>query len=216
MFVVAITLGLLGAMGVYGLGAASSDMRAVAHLREGLHAQRAAEDAMMMTAEAFNPMTGPRLIEELTGGQTGQTCKRSARPPGAPTTSTQYLNVEGCLSLKTDELKKIVNGAVDPTGNGNWPAAVDPFTPESYFPAAATSLETALAPQVTIEVTNAVETALPPGWDENKDVFYELTVTPVARMAVANASGATESTVLGRGRIVVGPARPMRRIAPAP
>lgn len=214
LFVVAITLGLLGAMGVYGLGAASSDMRAVSHLREGLHAQRVAEDAMVMSAEAFNPMTGPRLVQDLTANTTSSVCKRSARPSSGASTATQYQNVEGCLAITTDQLQKIVNGAVG--GTGNWPAAATPFTSQSFFPAAATSLEQSLQPNVTIEVTNAVEAPIPPGWDENKDVFYEVTVTPVAKMAIANNSGATESTVLGRGRIVIGPARPMRRIAPAP
>lgn len=218
MFVVAITLGLLGAMGVYGLSAAASDMRAVGHLREALHAQRAAEHAMIMTAEAFNPMTGPRLVEELTGGATGQACPHSARPPGAAATATKFQNVEGCLSLTAAELQKVVNGAVTPNGvgTGNWATGTEPYTAESFFPLAKTSGETALAPAVTLEVTNAVETALPPGWDEGKDVFYELTVTSVALMKRNSANGATESTTRGRGRIVVGPARPMRRIAPAP
>lgn len=221
MFVVAVTLGLLGAMGVYGLGATASDFRAAAHLREGLHAQRAAEEAMVISAEAFNPMTAPRLVEELTGGARGSTCKYSARAYSGATNDTLNLNVEGCLSLKMTELKTIINGAsvngVTMSGTGNWADGVEPFTSESFFPPTTNGVSTQpLAPTITVEVTNAAETAVPPGFDAAKDVFYELTVTPVAKMTATSGTGASESTALGRGRIVVGPARPMRRIAGAP
>ena len=217
MFVVAVTLGLLGAMGVYGLGATASDFRAASHLREGLHAQRAAEEAMMISAEAFNPMTAPRLVEELTGGARGSKCKYSARAYSGASNDTLNLNVEGCLALKMSDLKTIVNGAsvngVTMSGSGNWADGVEPFTAESFFPPTTNGVSAQpLAPSVTVEVTNAAETAVPPGFDAAKDVFYELTITPVAKMSATGGTGASESTALGRGRIVVGPARPMRRV----
>lgn len=209
MFVVAITLGLLGAMGVYGLNSTASDFRAVSHLREGLHAQRASESAMTIAAEAFNPMTGPKLLEDLTGSAADASkCKKSAAARVA-TSAVSGLNAQACLTLTLDELKIIINGAMG--GSGNWGTAT-PFTSESFFPVTTGEPAGALTPEVFVEVSNPGESATPPGWDQNKDLFYEVTVTPVTRMVAAGTNGATQSTAIGRARVVVGPARPMRAL----
>src|SRR4051812_10073630 len=57
MFIVAVTLGLLAAVGVYGLSATAMDVRAAGHMRESAQAQSAAEHALLLTAESFTPGT---------------------------------------------------------------------------------------------------------------------------------------------------------------
>jgi hypothetical protein len=105
-----------------------------------------------------------------------------------------------------------VNGAAN--GAKNWDTAT-PFTSASFFPTALATEESssgALTADVSIEVSNPGESITPPGWDQSKDLFYELTITPVAKMVAGGSTGATQSTSVGRGRIVVGPARPMRAL----
>ena len=67
MFVVAVTLGLLAAMGVYGLSATAMDIRAAGHFRENAQAQSAAEHAIMLTAETFTPGTAGEIVRDDAG-----------------------------------------------------------------------------------------------------------------------------------------------------
>jgi len=83
MFIVVVTLGLLAAMGVYGLSAAQADVRAAGHMREALQAQKAGEHALTMAAETLNPENAGPLVATMssagrTAGGGGPRCRRRA------------------------------------------------------------------------------------------------------------------------------------------
>lgn len=205
MFIVAITLGLLAAMGVYGLSATAVDVRSAGHLRQAAQAQAAAEHALVLTSETFTPATSAELVRAMQAGRTGTTdvqtttCKTSN--PFDVTTNDRYRAAQACLSLGVREMANI-SASVNPwTVDGTTGTT---FTPESFG-------DVAQHPYMRVEVTNPVDIPPPPGTGLNdRYTFTQLTVTTFVDMKNANtpAAAATvpaESIVVGRGRITVGP-----------
>ena len=72
MFIVAVTLGLLAAMGVYGLTATQADIKSAGHMREALQAQRAGEHALSWRRRPSTPQASSRSSSRCRG--------RSGRP----------------------------------------------------------------------------------------------------------------------------------------
>jgi Tfp pilus assembly protein PilX len=193
LFIVAVTLGLLAVMGVYGLTAASNDVRAAGDMRQALQGQRAGEAAMVMTAETFNPTVAATLVAQMSNnvGQT-KTCKSAGLYTGAALTR----DAEACLSLDPLHMKTIsqfVNG-----GANQWTSisgAQDGFTLQSFGPVAQ-------QPYITVELTNPIDV---PNSKYSKTVhFTQLTATVYVQTKTSAGVPAT-SLVKGRGRITVGP-----------
>ncbi len=191
MFIVAVTLGLLAVMGVYGLSATSADIRAAGHMREALQGQRAGEAALMMTAETFNPAIAQGLVSQMNLGQ-GQArdCKTAAPYTGDVVTRA----AEACIRLDPTRM-----GTIATTTNAWIMAgglARDGFTTESFG-------SVANQPYITVEVTNPINIEVTAG--NSQAVRYtQLTATVLVQMK-SSAATAAESAVAGRGRLTVGP-----------
>lgn len=192
MFIVVVTLGLLAAMGVYGLTAAQSDIKAAGHMREALQAQRAGEHALMMTAETFNPATAKALVESMSGAKRTTNCRTAALPPTGFTLPVPA--AAACLRLTEVEMKVVGNTV------NTW-TAVPGFSPDSFGAVAAT-------PTVEVEISNPVD--IPPpagsGYDPATQRFTQVTATVFVNVrSTTDPNTPAQSVVAGRGRLTVGP-----------
>lgn len=205
MFIVAITLGLLAAMGVYGISATAVDVRSAGHLREAAQAQSAAEHALMLTADTFTPGTTGELVRAMQSGRNGAvdiqaTACKTANPFNA-TTNPEFRAAQACLSWSVQEMERISRGVNPWTLDGTTSST---FTPESFG-------MVPNRPFVRVEVTNPVDIPPPPGTGLNdRFTFTQVTVTTFVDMKNAAdvataATTAAESVAQGRGRLTVGP-----------
>jgi hypothetical protein len=199
MFIVAITLGLLAAMGVYGMTATADDIRSAGHLREAAQAQSAAEHALMLTADSFTPGTAGEIIKAMQAGQVAgtdiQATKCTTSNPYNSTTNSEYRAAQACLSWSVVEMQKIsasVNAwTLDATTNST-------FTPDSFGPVPNRAF-------VRVEVTNPVDIPPPPGTGLNdRFTFTQITVTTFVDMKPSLGVPA-QTMATGRGRLTVGP-----------
>ena len=189
MFIVVVTLGLLAAMGVYGLTAASADIKSAGHMREALQAQKAGEHALITTAETFNPASAKALVEAMSGLKRTTNCKTATSYTGALPAPPQA----SCLRLGTDEMKSVGDG-VNP-----WASTVPPVASDRFG-------AIANKPFVQVEISNPVDVPPPPGsgYDPATQRFTQVTATVYVQVKSATTAPA-ESVVAGRGRMTVGP-----------
>jgi hypothetical protein len=200
MFVVAVTLGILAAMGVYGLSSTSIDIRAAGHMRGAAQGQGAAEHALMLSADSFTPGTAGEIVKAMQSGRTAgntdiQTTNCKTANPYNSSTNDQYRAAQACLSWSILEMQKISQSVnpwnLDATTNTT-------FTPQSFGPITNTAY-------VRVEVTNPVDVPPPPGTALNdRFTFTQITVTTFVDMKGA-ATDPAQTTLSGRGRLTVGP-----------
>lgn len=197
LFVVAVTLALLAAMGVYGLTATSLDVRAAGHSREAMSGQNVAVHGFMLTAETFSPGAAQGIVNAMYAGTSGplkqSTNCRTAKPY---TGLREFCDPEACVSMTPTELQNIAK-SINTTVIPGLPFQADSFGPGYPY-----------KPEVRIEVTSPVMMPAPPGFQgpdaNNPKMFVEATVTVFSEMKVA-PTAAPEINVIGRGRLVVGP-----------
>ncbi|MBX3211957.1 MAG: hypothetical protein KF850_07990 [Labilithrix sp.] len=204
MFIVAITLGILAAMGVYGLSATAVDIRAAGHLRESAQAQSAAEHALMLTAESFTPGTAGEIVKAMQAGRDGATDiqSTSCKTANAYDGNLTYRAAQSCLSWSPQEMANIASRV------NAWTPAYDTstrstFTPESFGDVPERAF-------IRVEVTNPVDIPPPPGTGLNdRFTFTQVTVTTFVDMKNADPATApntpARTVVQGRGRLTVGP-----------
>jgi Tfp pilus assembly protein PilX len=204
IFVVAMTLGLLAAMGVYGLSATTVDVRAAGHMREAAQARAAAEHALMLTADSFTPGTAGQIVRAMQSGQTSagtdiqSTTCQTANAYNV-TTNAQYRAAQACLTWNIQAMKNIAAGVNAWTLN----TMADGTTPYSF----ATDSFGAVTNQafLRVEVTNPVDVPPPPGTSLNdRFTFTQVTVTTFVDMK-ASAAVPALTRAMGRGRLTVGP-----------
>jgi hypothetical protein len=209
MFIVAVTLGLLAAMGVYGLSATAVDIRSAGHLREAAQAQSAAEHALMLTADTFTPGTTGEIVKAMQAGQSGapgslvdiQATKCTTSNPYNASTNAEFRAAQACLSWSVQEMERISRGVNAWTLDGTTNST---FTPDSFG-------RVPTRPYVRVEITNPVDIPPPPGTGLNdRFTFTQVTVTTFVDMKNAPdvataATTASESVAQGRGRLTVGP-----------
>lgn len=201
MFIVVVTLGLLAAMGVYGMSSASSDIRAAGHMRDALQGQKAGEHALIMTAETLNPSSAQALVTAMSDENSRtKNCKTAAVYSGAGTAPP----AAACLRLSEVEMGKAVDNA-DPTKGVNKVLAPG-FASDSFG-----GLNT--APYVEVELSNPLDVPPPPGsgYDPNTTKFTQVTATVFVNVRTA-PTAAAQAVMGGRGRLTVGPiqGRPAR------
>ena len=189
MFIVAVTLGLLAVMGVYGLSATSADIRSAGHMREALQGQKAGEAVFMMTGETFNAKVAAGLVRNMADG-VGQA--RDCVTAKAYTGNVDTSAAEACIRLDPARMVTYAN-----TTNPGAPwAASGAFSAGSFG-------SVVNQPFVSVEVTNPVDTDVAAG-NSQKVRYTQLTVTVLVQMK-ASAGVAAVTSVAGRGRIIVGP-----------
>jgi hypothetical protein len=213
MFIVAVTLALLAAMGVYGLTSTQNDVRAAGHFRQATQSQHVAEAAGMAVAETFTPGTTPKLIQDMRDpSRRSNSSARPCKSANAPSTNVSTRDSEACLSFGEAELAQISQSTnkFQPTGTA-WlsctgaGADMCPFFDKRSFG------DVTLRPALRVEVTNPVDsTTVPPGM-QLEMTFTQVTVTVYVDLREDNSNPATwmanpaESVALARGRFTVGP-----------
>jgi hypothetical protein len=209
MFIVAITLALLAAMGVYGLSATAVDVRSAGHLREAAQAQGAAEHAMILTAETFTPGTAGALVTAMqsgTGGTAVQAtkCKTSNVFNGTNEANADFRAAQACLSWDVAQMENLAQG-VNPWLNLLGTANTSDRTTFSSDATGGSFGPVVNKAFLRVEVTNPVEMPPPPGSSiTDRYATAQITATVFVEMKTA-ANVAADSIVLGRGRMTVPP-----------
>jgi hypothetical protein len=222
MFIVAVTLGLLAAMGVYGLSATAYDVRAAGHVREATQAQHAAEAGIILAAETLQAGTAGEMVRAMQADPSvgfklnSRACKTSKPPSSTLDDASKYRVAEACLILSPKEMQNISPiktwVAPDPLVVG---AETGVFTSKSFG-------EVPVFPFLRVELTNPINWQ---GARENAGnmiggqgnpvniktmvratVFVELKEGTDAVDAMKNHPAQT--VVAGRGHLVVGPYTP--------
>jgi hypothetical protein len=201
MFIVVVTLGLLAAMGAYGLSATRADVKASGSMRDALQAQAAGQQAVAMTAESFNPAAVQALVLKMSGDGRTTNCKTAAPyvgPNPAPAAAQ-------CVRLSEDEMKKIaladgISGNPWITTNGN------AFSDDAFGPGPLPPAPNPIRPYTTVEVSNPLDVPPPAGsgYDPSKLRFTQVTATVFVNVK-DSATSASRSVVVSRGRMTVGP-----------
>ena len=188
MFIVVVTLGLLAAMGVYGLTATQAEIRSAGHMREALQAQRAGEHGLAMAAETLNPGSVSEIINSMSGTKRTTICKTAMPYVGAQCPVPPQ---HACRKLDENEMKIFGNTV------NTW-TAVPGFSTDSFGAVAST-------PKYEVELSNPVDVPPPAGYPANTR-FTQVTVTAFVnvRSTIAPLTPA-QSVVTGRGRLTVGP-----------
>lgn len=220
MFIVAVTLGLLAAMGVYGLSATAYDIRAAGHVREAAQVQHTAEQALIMTAETLQPGTAGEIVRVMQLGSsteiksTSRHCK-SAKPISGTASDQASMRVaEACFILSPDEMKVIA--PIPRSNSKEWNKP--PFTPKvGANPGSFGDVD--LWPFLRVELTNPIDWETPAGFATSSSsvrppiytqvratVFIEL--KPGTSAADARDNHPAQVLATGRGRLVVGPYSP--------
>lgn len=201
MFIVVVTLGLLAAMGVYGLSAASADVKAAGHLREALQAQKAGEYALTLTAETLNPRSvGPLIGQMSTLGRT-QNCKTASALPGG---FTSVPPAAACLRLTETGMRTAAMSV------NAWVINPDPpppaIAPDSTF-ASDSFGSVSSVPKINVELSDPFDVQRP-GFDASMR-FTQVTATVFADVRSAtDPTAPSQAIVTGRGRLTVGPIGP--------
>jgi hypothetical protein len=218
MFIVAVTLGLLAAMGVYGLSATAYDIRAAGHGRAAAQVQHTAEQAIMMTAETLQPGTAGEIVrvmqlDRASVGTIKEQC-RTAKPSGATASDQAAMRVaEACMILTPDEMKVI---APIPRGTGNW--TNPPFT-DKVGTAPGSYGDVNYWPFLRVELTNPIDWDIPAGFSTSTSsvrppIYTQVRATVFIELkagtdrADARDHHPAEIRAAGRGRLVVGPYSP--------
>lgn len=214
IFIVAVTLGLLAVMGVYGLTATAADVKSAGHMREALQAQKASELALMMTAEAFNPREASGIISDM--GVTGRRTPNDNGNPLSPTncktaipwpaTATDPPPAAQCVRLQWDgpsQPPPIRNDFATRALPIN-PYVATVFTPYDVLGAPETPGafgKVDLQPFVKVEVTNPIDWPVP---GNSLFKYTQVTVTIFVELR-RRANEPPDSVTVARGRVVAGP-----------
>jgi len=204
MFIVAITLGLLAAMGVYGLAATAADVRSAGHGREAAQTQHAAEVAIVMTSQLLEPGNAQvvvnRMRSDATVRTTGTENCRTARPFNSADNATNR-DAQACLVLTPTTMKAL---AQDPTSFPVDALPVKaPFTPQSFG-------EVPNYAHIRVELTTPIDWDAPAGnaVGQRSPIFTNVCTTVFVEMRQSNTALPAETIAVGRGRLVVGPYLP--------
>jgi hypothetical protein len=199
IFIVATTLALLAAMGVYALTNTTAEIRTAGYQRQALQAHYVTNVATIGAVEAFSPDNVSYIDNQMRTTQPATPCLSA--PPAGMTTGTAAGFGTGnvsdiarrCVKLHPNYITQVVgNGtALFPTNQMKEPSHSSTFMEGSFV----------------TEVTEPLSTGVKAGFDTNNGkCFYRYTLTSYGRLAKPPADG---STLLGqeasRARVVVGP-----------
>ncbi len=216
LFVVAVTLGLLAAMGVYGLTTTAQDVRAAGFIRQATQAQHMAESGVVLTAETMSPGVSGEIIRlmhappQSAGGPPQGRLGPNDCKTGKPWTGdVRFENAEACKVIEWEEMRRITQ-LITPWNAGIEPATIDP---PNALPVKDRSFGNVdIWPLVRIELTNPDYWEQRNGTSQNVPFTYaEIRVTVFVDVKPKRADLATTrneeslSVGAGRGRLVVGP-----------
>lgn len=192
MFVVATTLALMAAMGVYAMVSTSQEIRVSGYMRQSTQAHYLTEMSLQATAGYVDQGSAALFVQMSKGGYNGAIDYRSknciSSAPLASPTATDL--AKACKRFVGAELQSKWCSASTCSG------IVAPLVPGF-----GTAKQTA---GLWAELTNFIPLAPPAGFDlNNRMQFVKGTVTTGGIITTTLSS--TSTPEYGRGRIVVGP-----------
>lgn len=202
IFIVAVTLGVLAAMGVYALSATTNEIKAAGHLREGMHGQRTAEFAVMAAAETLTPAVAGALIAKSRSYDSANGRDVDCRSSKKATTDQKYRDAEACIRLTEEQMKTIaaqINPMVAPA------TALCANCPFFWGGPTGSFGPSANKPFLRVEITNPIDVPPPPGMGlDGSWTFTQVTATVYVEMKTAQNVPA-DTMVVARGRLTAGP-----------
>jgi hypothetical protein len=224
MFVVAMTLALLAAMGAYALNMASAEVRASGYLRQNTQTHYLSEWAVLGGAEALtldaqhlgfaisaNNLSVPGLSNNMRTG-----CPSIAAVPAAPTSSTV---ARSCLMFWSTDLTNTLYGSGSkfvPLTTCSAPInkPIEPYQSGGNLSLRG-DMGLSTSPDFLLEFTDLTSLGPPSGQssspDQQKQCSYLVTVTgtgvtPTGAGAGTTAGAPTEGMETTRSRVIFGPA----------
>jgi hypothetical protein len=213
MFIVAMTLGVIAAMGVYALQIASTEVKTAGFVRQQLQTQYLSEFGVGAAAQAL-ANNGQTYASIMTGPQADQGCYSLFGIWSQPTATTQ---AKACHRAGSYELA----AQVVPLGTPAT-ALLSPYTSGGANDVSRGTVGLNTSPDFFVEVTDPNQRQPPPGYATNSSspvCFLQVTssaigITPTVAVSSAADSfiGATsayqsEGLEASRARIVFGPVR---------
>ncbi len=199
MFIVAMTLAVIAAMGMYALNVASTEVKTAGFVRESTQLYYLSEFGVLAATQ------------EVVGGKTGMYQSLMMSPTYVDTSCPSLYGVPAGSGLASAcRVMSSVQMATTWNPAGFSPA---PPTPELILPYSSNATESTrgsygipLAPDFFIELTDMYQKPPPSGYALNLNLkFIDFTVLSVAQTPTSVGSTLTEGLQFSRARIVAGP-----------
>jgi hypothetical protein len=209
MFIVAMTLAVIGAMGVYALNMASTEVKTAGYVRQQLQTQYLSEYGVAAAAQALN--INPQMYATVIANQPDTGCFSLYQ---IATQATANAQAKACHRAGSTEL----GGQVVPLGTGPT-TLLSPFTSGGSDLTRGT-IGLPMFPDFFVEVTDPNPRQPPPGYASNASspvCFEQVTASAIGLTPTTATSNAgdtfigtqagflSEGLEMARARIVFGP-----------
>lgn len=193
LFVVAMTLALLGAIGAYAMSGATSEIRTSGYARQAAQSHYVSELGTLAMVDAFSPLNASYFDAQMLLAPATAQCK-SSLPSATPTTTPTV--AQRCAKVPQEYFSTAWK-----TGSATVTGSSTPFKPSSLSPTGST----ALTPRFTSEITDPITGGFQPGFDVNNGkCFRRYTITTYGQLSNAGET-LTLSREIGRARVTAGP-----------
>jgi Tfp pilus assembly protein PilX len=190
LFVVAMTLALLGALGVYAMSGATSEIKTSGYERQATQSHYVSEYGTIAMLDAFSPANASYFDAQMLTSPSVSQC-RSAMPAGSPVTPVS----QRCAKVPQEYF------ATAWKANGKVNGSADAFKNDSLTAASTATL----VPRFTSEITEPITGGFQPGFDVNNGkCFRRYTITTFGQLSTAGETR-TLSREVGRARVTAGP-----------
>lgn len=186
LFVVAMTMAMLGALGVYAMSAATSEIKTSGYARQAAQSHYVSEYGTIAMLDAFSPQNASYFDAQMWLATSSATplCQ-SALPTTAPGSTAV---AQRCAKVPQEYFQTAWN---------NVPA----FAEDSLAP----SGQPRFSARFTSEITEPITGGFQPGYDANNGkCFRRYTITTYGQLSNA-AETLTLSREVGRARVTAGP-----------
>jgi len=190
LFVVATTLALLGALGVYALGAATSEIKTSGFGRASAQTHYISEYGTVAMLDAFSPANASYFDAQM------------LLPPNTQDPCTSAVSASAsAVNAIAQRCAKVPQGYFQNAWkNGTGGGSTTVLRPDSLSPSGARS-----SARITSELTDPITGGFQPGFDiNNGKCFRRYTITTYGQLMNANESQ-TVGREIGRARVTTGP-----------
>lgn len=195
MFVIAMTLTLLGALGVYAMSGAASEIRTSGYSRQAAQSQYVTEFGAVAMLETFSPQNASYFDAQMMLAPTAATATcRSALPPGAQNSSEV---AQRCAKVPQAFFARTLT----PGGGEGEGDQAKLFRDDSLSPSGQSRFSASFENEITEPITGGFQ----PGFDVNNGkCFRRYTITTYGQLKNASETLILSRTA-GRARVTAGP-----------
>jgi hypothetical protein len=198
MFIVAMTLAVIAAMGMYALNIAATEVKTAGFIREETQVHYLSQFGVLAAAQAITGTNTPLYLSQMLANPTaGAGCASLHNIPsgagGVPL---------ACIQLYSENL-----GLTWATPPPPQPTLLQPWTGNTSEVARG-SVGLPISPEFYVELSDPTSRRPPAGYDLNQGLcFIEFTASSVGVSPLTVGSYISEGLETSRGRIVGGPSR---------